>query len=151
MNTQLAREGVFVARHEATRNLAALPGILAAVLPKAACPVCVAAYAGAVSALGLGFLLTDRVLNPIIVGSLALSVVSVAWAARQRRRTLPLYLAVVGAAAIILGRMIWSVPLVVYVGMALLLGASLWTLWVRRPQPAPLVNIRFERKEGIEP
>ncbi len=138
-------------RREFARSLAPVPGILAALLPKAACPLCVAAYAGVVSALGLGFLLTDRVLNPIILGSLALSVGSVAWAARQRRRLLTIVPAVLGAAGIVLGRMVWSVPVAVYGGMTLLLGASLWMLWVSRPRPAPLVHIRSVRKEGIEP
>jgi len=128
----------------------ALPSILAAVLPKATCPICVAAYAGAVSTLGLGFLLTDRVLNPIIFGSLAVSVGSVAWNARQRRRSGPLLLALAGAAGVVLGRMVWSRPVVVYGGVALLLGASVWTLWLSRPAPASLVQISFVEEKGGE-
>lgn len=132
------------------RIWAALPGILAAALPKATCPLCVAAYAGAVSALGLGFLLTDRVLNPIILASLAVSVGSVAWNTWQRRRPAPLLLAVVGASGVVLGRIVWSVPAAVYGGVALMLAASLWTLWWRRPRSAPLLHIGFIEKEGGE-
>lgn len=43
------------------RSIGPVPGALVAPLPKAACPLCVAAYAGAVSSLGLGFLLTGGV------------------------------------------------------------------------------------------
>ena len=129
---------------------AALPGIVAAVLPRATCPICVAAYAGVVSALGLGFLLTDRVLNPIILGSLAVSVGSVAWSGRQRRRSAPLLLALAGAAGVVLGRIVWSLPVVVYGGVALLLGASVWTLWLSRPASASLVQISLVEKKGGE-
>lgn len=132
------------------RTMASLPGILAAVLPKAACPLCVAAYAGAVSALGLGFLLTDRVLNPIILVSLAVSVGSVAWNAWQRRRVAPLLLAVAGASSVVLGRMLWSLPAAVYGGVVLLVGASFWTLWLNRSASAPLIRIGFIEKEGGE-
>ncbi len=129
---------------------AALPGIVAAVLPRATCPICVAAYAGVVSALGLGFLLTDRVLNPIILGSLAVRVGSRAWSGRQRRRSAPLLLALAGAAGVVLGRIVWSLPVVVYGGVALLLGASVWTLWLSRPASASLVQISLVEKKGGE-
>lgn len=129
---------------------AALPGILAAVLPKAACPICVTAYAAVVSALGLGFLLTDRVLNPIILGSLAVSVGSAAWSGRQRRRSGPVLLSLAGAAGVVLGRMVWSLPAVVYGGVALLLGASVWTLWLSRPASASLVQISLIENKGGE-
>ena len=128
------------------RTWTAVPGILAAVLPKATCPLCVAAYAGVISSLGLGFLLTDRVLNPVILVSLTLSVASAGWNSWARRRSLPFLLAVTGAAAVVLGRMVWSLPLVVYGGVALLLGASSWTLWLNRR--TSLVQVRLAREKG---
>jgi hypothetical protein len=135
-------------RRELTRSLSVLPGALLALLPAATCPACVAAYAGVVSALGLGFLLTERVLAPLIVGFLAASLVSVGWSARGHRRLGPLITTAAGSAAVVLGRLIWSVPLLVYGGVALLLGASLWNLWLKRPRPQPPIQIRMERKEG---
>ena len=128
-----------------------LPGLIAAVLPKAACPVCVAAYAGAASALGVGFLLTDRVLNPVILVSLTVSVGSVGWNARRLRRPALVIVAVLGALGVILGRMVWSISAAVYGGIALLLGASLWTLWRKSHPAALIVQIRSIQKEGGEP
>lgn len=148
MTSLRPRGGVHVGDHNTKwRRWAGVPGVIAAVLPKAACPVCVAAYAGALSALGLGFLLTDRVLSPIIVVSLAVSVGSVGWNARRLHQPMPMYVAALGAVVVVCGRMVWSVPVAVYGGVVLLLGASLWTLWRKSPAAAP-ISIQ---NEGGEP
>src|SRR3954462_8565336 len=49
---------------------AALPGIGFSLLPKMLCPACWPAYAGIVSALGLGFLISGKV-SPAADGSLS--------------------------------------------------------------------------------
>jgi hypothetical protein len=126
------------------QSWAGLPGVIAAVLPKATCPLCVAAYAGAVSALGLGFLLTDRVLNPMIVVSLVVSVGGVGWNAWQSHQPVPLIMAGAGAVSVILGRMVWNTSVLVYAGVALMVAASLWTLWRRRARSSAIVQLDSE-------
>jgi hypothetical protein len=133
------------------RSLSLLPGGLLALLPAAKCPICIAAYAGVLSSLGLGFLHDDRVLSPIIAVLLTVGLVSVAWSTRGHRRPGPLAVTVLGSAAVVVGRLIWSVPVVLYGGVALLVGASLWNLWLKRPRPEPLIQLRLERKEGTAP
>lgn len=123
------------------------PAAVLAVLPSASCPACIAAYAGVLSAFGVGFLLREQVLAPLILASLVFAVASVAWASRRHRRAGPLVATLVGAAAIITGRLLWSVPSVLYSGMVLLIGASLWSLWLSRPRTRPLIQIRHERRE----
>lgn len=130
------------------RSLAPLPGALLSILPSATCPACVAAYAGVLSATGLGFLLTERVLVPIIVVFLAAGIASIGWSTRSHRRAGPLAITVVGSAAVVLGRVVWSVPILLYGGVALLVSASLWNLWLKRPRPESLVQLRVARKEG---
>ena len=44
------------------RTLVALPGVGVSLLPKLMCPACWPAYAGIVSALGLGFLVSTKYL-----------------------------------------------------------------------------------------
>ena len=47
------------------RGLLTLPGVVLPLLPSTTCPVCIAAYAGALSTLGLGFLFNARVQTPL--------------------------------------------------------------------------------------
>jgi hypothetical protein len=130
------------------RALAPFPGAALAMLPSMTCPACIAAYAGVLSAAGLGFLLDNRVLAPLIAFALAAGVVSVAWTTRSHRRLGPLVATLAGAAAVLAGRLVWDVPWLVYAGAAALAGAALWNLWLKRPAREPLLPIRLARKEG---
>ncbi len=124
------------------RSLAVLPGALLALLPSATCPACLAAYAGLVSALGLGFLFNERVLAPLIGIFLSIGIVSVAWSTRTHRRLGPLVVTAVGSGVVVAGRLLWNVPIALYTGVGLLVGASLWNLWLKRPKAESLVQIR---------
>ena len=116
------------------QTLIAIPAAVLPLLPSFSCPVCVAAYAGVLSSLGLGFLLTDRVQRPLIVAFLVVAVASVGWAARQYKRIGPFVLALVGSAAIIAGRVVWSVTPILYVGVVCLVAGTVWNLILKRPR-----------------
>ncbi len=120
----------------------AVPGALLSLLPSFACPVCLAAYAGVLSTLGLGFVLTESVLAPLIIAFLLVGVASVAWTTRSHRRAGPLLTMVAGSGAVVAGRLVWNTPAVLYVGIALVIGASVWNLWLKRPVRSPLVRPR---------
>lgn len=123
------------------RSMALLPGAVLSLLPSATCPACVAAYAGVLSTLGLGVLLTERALVPLIVVFLVIGFASVAWSTKSHRRYGPLVATLLGSLAVVLGRVAWNVPPLLYAGVALLVGASLWNLWLKRLQPAPFIQI----------
>lgn len=129
------------------RSMAVLPGAAVSLLPSATCPACIAAYAGVASSLGLGFLFNDRILAPLIGVLLAVGLVTVGWSARSHRRAGPLLVTILGSAAVVAGRLVWSVPAMLYGGAALLVGASLWNLWLKRPRPEALVQLRLAPKD----
>ena len=110
-----------------------VPGAVLPLLPSFTCPVCIAAYAGVLSTLGLGLVLTERVLAPLIVVFLFVGIVSVARTTRSHRRPGPLLMIVAGSGAVIAGRLLWNVPAVLYVGIVLVFASSLWNLWLKRP------------------
>jgi mercuric ion transport protein len=129
-------------------SLAAVPGAFVALLPAATCPACLGAYFGVLSAVGLGFLLTNRLLVPVIVSFLVVGIASIAWSTRSHRRLGPLIATLAGSGALVAGRLIWRVPAMLYGGFALLVGASLWNLWLKRRRLEPLIQLRLPQKEG---
>lgn len=129
-------------RAEWVRSLAMLPGAAVSLLPAVSCPACVAAYAGVLSSLGLGFVLSERVLAPVILAFLAIGIASVVWSTRSHHHAGPLLATVLGAIAVIVGRLAWRLPAVLYAGIALLVAASLWNLWLKRPHRPPLIQLR---------
>lgn len=138
--------GVRRSRAHWLRAIAVLPGAALALLPAVTCPACFAAYAGVMSAVGLGFLVNERMLAPLILVFLAIGVFGVAWSTRRHGEPGPLVLTVLGSIAVVVGRLIWSVPIVLYGGIAILLGASLWNLLAKRSVSEQLVQLRLERK-----
>jgi hypothetical protein len=86
------------------RSLAVLPGIGVSLLPKLACPLCWPAYAGLVSALGLGFLISAKYLLPLTVAFLAIAAAVLGFRASRRHGHGPLWLGLVAAAVILTGK-----------------------------------------------
>jgi len=67
------------------QGLLALPGIGVSILPKLACQACWPAYAGLLSSVGLGFLISTAYLLPLTIAFLALALTALAFKARDRR------------------------------------------------------------------
>jgi hypothetical protein len=120
------------------RSLAVMPGIGVSLLPKLMCPMCWPAYAGVVSALGLGFLVSTKYLLPLTVAVLATTAVALGFRASQRHGYGPLYLGLVAAATILIGKFYFDVAQAAYVGVGLLISASVWNSWPRRTDITPV-------------
>ncbi len=120
------------------QTLIAVPAAVLPLLPSFSCPVCIAAYAGVLSSLGLGFMLSDRVQRPLIIFFLTVMLGSVVLATRQHRRLGPICVVLLGVLAVVAARIVWNVPWLVYAGVALLVAGTVWNLILKRARrPAP--------------
>ncbi|MHB8416814.1 MAG: MerC domain-containing protein [Myxococcales bacterium] len=116
------------------QSLALLPAALLAVLPHLTCPACWPAYAALLSALGLPFVASDRLLTPLLAAALLLGCASIAWSTRSHRNPGPLALTLLASIAVAAGRLVWDLPPLLYGGTIVLVGAALWNLRLRRPR-----------------
>ena len=115
-----------------SKALAVLPGAGLSLLPVGACPACWPAYAGVLSSLGLGFLLDTKYLLPVTGAMLVLVLATLARRARSRRGYGPLGLGSAAVSVALLGKFVLSSDPLLYLGIALLVGASVWNAWPRR-------------------
>src|SRR5260370_36216680 len=79
------------------QTILVVPSIGVSVLPKLACPACWPAYAGLLSSIGLGFLISVRYLLPMTIAFLVLALASMLFNARNRRGDGPFLLALLAA------------------------------------------------------
>ncbi len=111
------------------KMFAALPAVGTALLPNLACAACWPAYAGLLSALGIGFIDYSPYLLPLTTGFLAIALATLAWRARARRGYGPLLVGTVAAGGMLLGKFLLDSDLATYVAVLGLIGASLWNSW----------------------
>lgn len=112
-----------------TTIAALLPAIGAAALPKLGCPACWPAYAGLLSALGLGFIDYTPYLMPLTLGFLAVTLATLAWRAGSRRGYGPLALGAAGALVTLIGKFAFDSDGALWAGIAALVAASVWNSW----------------------
>lgn len=117
--------------------LAVLPGLGLALLPKVACPACWPAYAGVLSAAGLGFLMETAWLLPLTAAFLLVALGALAFRARRRHGYGPLALGLAAAAAVLIGKFAFDSEPATYAGVALLVAASLWNSRPVAKKPGP--------------
>lgn len=114
-------------------NSSLLPTIGVALLPKLACPACWPAYAGLLGALGLGFVDYTPYLLPLSVLFIGVVLATLAYRAPQRRGYKPLLLGMFASGLLLLGKFQYDSDTLLYLGLGLLIGASVWNTWpVRR-------------------
>jgi hypothetical protein len=126
-------------------HLAVVPAILLALLPNLTCPACWPAYAGSLSAFGLGFLARSEYLMPLTSAFLAIALAGLWHRAEARRGYLPFYLGFLASGTLLIGKFwIESDPLF-YAGLFTLVGASLWNAWPRKLRIASGVESTVSR------
>ena len=111
---------------------AVVPSIGVILIPGISCPACWPAYAGLLSALGIGFVNYTPYLLPITVLFLMIAVFALAFRAKRRRGYRPAFTGLIAAIVIIVGKFVLSLGLLTYSGIGLLIIASIWNLWPRK-------------------
>src|SRR6516162_5645051 len=130
-----SRRGASIAARDGWKSsLTAVPGIAFAFLPKVVCPACWPAYAGLLSALGLGFLLDETWLFPLTTAFLGLSIGALAFRARMRRNYGPFVFGLAASVVVLAGKFAFDSDAATYGGLAVLVAASIWNAWPRLRQ-----------------
>ena len=113
-------------------GLLTLPGLSVSMLPKLACPACWPAYAGLLTSVGLGFLISTVYLLPLTAAFLVFALGAMAFRANQRHGYGPFWLGLVAASGVLLGKFVWESSPTIYGAVGLLVFVSLWNTWPRR-------------------
>ena len=129
------------------RWLASAGGLLAVIVPKGLCPICVAASGGMLTSLGLGFLAVEQNVRWILIGTLSIGLGGMLLSARGHRRYWPVAFGALGAGLVLCGRFL-RLDGLLYGGMVPLVAATAGDLWARRHPWAPLVQLRL-KKRGV--
>lgn len=109
-----------------------VPAVAVSLVPKAICPMCSPAYTALLSSLGLGFIATTYLL-PVTVGFLAVALAALGFRAASRRGLGPFWIGVVGAASVVGGKFWFGSDPTTYIGVGLLVAASMWNAIPKRP------------------
>jgi hypothetical protein len=123
------------------QRLVAIPGVGVSLLPKLACPFCWPAYAGLLSSLGLGFLISTKYLLPVTASFLATAVGALAFRAKSRHGYSPFILGALAAVGVLMGKFFWESNPTIYAAVAVLIVASVWNAWPHRATPGVTCSV----------
>jgi hypothetical protein len=112
-------------------NLALLPALGVALLPKLTCPACWPAYAGLLSSLGLGFIDYSPYLLPAMLVFIGVALIALGFRARQRRGYGPLLLGVLAGVPLLASKFYFDSDALMWASLSLLIAASVWNTWPR--------------------
>lgn len=113
-------------------SIATLPAVLIALLPQLFCPACWPAYTSILSSLGIGFVNYSPLLLPLTGLFLLMAIGGIVYKAETRQGYYPFFLAILASALIILAKFVVGMSMVLYVGILLLLIASVWNAWPKK-------------------
>lgn len=109
--------------------IAILPSVFVALLPKLTCPLCWPLYAGILSSFGIAFVNYTPYLLPLTIVFLLISLFTFGYKAKRRRGYYPLFLGVIASLIILIGKFAFDHDWALYVGVFLLVIASIWNGW----------------------
>ena len=121
-------------------------GVLAVLIPKGICPLCLSTSGSILPAIGLSFLADSAIMRWVLAGLLSLSLFAFFVSARNKERWSIFVIAAVGAVLVYVGWLLSS-SVTLYGGTAVMLTASILNLKKPRDEsPLPLSSV-----EGTTP
>ena len=114
------------------QSLMAIPGVGVSLLPKLTCPFCWPAYAGLLSPVGLGFLISARYLLPVTAAFLLIAVGALGFRANRRHGYGPFAFGLLAAVGVLVRKFWWESNPAMYGAVAVLAIASLWNAGPQR-------------------
>ncbi|MDI3289445.1 MerC family mercury resistance protein [Polyangium sp. 15x6] len=119
---------------KATPGRSSLLSVVLPVLACAVCPTCLGAWAQALSALGVGFVVTEAQHHVLLVVAVAVTlVVSVRRYVRSRRKG-PLALSLAGSIGLVASHLLGEIEALAWASIVVLVAASIWQ---HRALPSP--------------
>ncbi len=101
------------------QGVLALPSVGVSLLPKLACHACWPAYAGLLTSLCLGFLISSTYLLPPTAAFLLLTLSAMVFRAGDRQGYSPLLLGIAAAVGVLLGKFVWESNAITYSSVGL--------------------------------
>lgn len=106
------------------------------------CPFCIPAIGTFLSSVGLGFLIQESILQPLLVFFLVITMVGLFYSFIKEHRNIgPLLLGSISGVALYLGRYYYFGslinPVLMYGGITAIISVGLWNLYLRKQSACP--------------
>jgi len=118
------------------------------------CPICIPAIGAFLSSIGLGFLVSESVLLPVLLLFLSVTIGGLLWSyLKEHRKVGPLVLGILMGVSLYLGRYVYFGAVInqvlMYSGITGIIGVSFWNLWLRKQVTcsACVVDLKGSRKD----
>lgn len=107
-------------------NVAAIPAIIIALLPKLICPFCWPLYTGLLGSIGINFINYTPFLFPLLIVSLILTNSGLVLAARSKKQYASVYLGGISSLLILIGKFLSETDMLIYIGLTGLVMSVIW-------------------------
>lgn len=111
------------------------------------CPICIPAIGAFLSSIGLGFLVKEEVLLPLLIVFLVVTLGGLTWSyLKEHKSVYPLAVGILMAVALYVGRYVYISGLVnsilMYGGIAGIISVSVWNLKLRKLVDCPACEVK---------
>jgi len=125
--------------HEKKKSWLATLGSFGSAITVGFCPVCIPAVGALLSAIGLGFLVKEVVLQPLLIAFILSAWFGYVWSyVKEHRVIYPLILGIFAGISLYLGRYVYVGSAfnaaLTYGGIVAMIGASVWNIFLGKRQ-----------------